>query len=354
MKKHLLFLCAGLLLVGAGSASAQYTPGEVTQPYESQEAHVSQKIGITTMEVSYHRPAVKGRKIWGELVPYDGGKPIPWRGGANQNTTVSFSTDVTIEGKPLAAGTYGLHFIPSPDSWIVIFSKNSTSWGSFSYDEKEDALRVTVKPQPAEFREYLTYEFDTPKPESTMLTLYWEKLKVGVTVGVDVNKTVVENMRRELRNNYGFNWNGYNSAAMFCVNNKTNLEEGLTWADRSIQMQPCFENLDTKSQLLSLLGRKREADSVEQVAYDKATPQQLYSYGRFYLNNNQKKEALEVFEANMKRNPNHWTSYAGMARAYQASGDKDKAYTALKKAIDLAPDQMKSPLNDLLKQWQGS
>src|SRR5579872_1594271 len=112
---------------------AQFGAGGVHLPYESQKASVSQTIGLTNMEIIYHRPAVKGRKIWGELVPYNG--PIPWRGGANENTTISFSTDAIVEGKPLPAGIYGLHFIPGENEWIVIFSKNSTSWGSFSYDQ---------------------------------------------------------------------------------------------------------------------------------------------------------------------------------------------------------------------------
>lgn len=350
MKKSLLF---SLLLLTIASISRAQLPGDVAIPRESQAAKVSQRIGLTDIEVSYHRPAVKGRKIWDGLVPYDNGKPFPWRGGANENTTISFSNDVTIEGKPLGAGTYGLHIIPAADQWIFIFSKNNWSWGSFTYNEKEDALRVTVKPQAAEFSEYLRYQFDDPNPDNTQLNLYWEKVKAGFKIVVNVKNTVVENMRKQLQSAWRFTWSGYNSAAMYCADNNVNLEEALTWAERSIQSEPRFENLDTKAQLLSKLGRKQEADSAQQASFDKATPINLYFYGRGLLDDKKMKEALGVFEANMKRNPKHWTSFAGMARYYQTNGDKDRAIENLKKAMDLAPDNIKPNLGVLLKQWQG-
>src|SRR5215813_5065221 len=121
-------------------------------PYQSQGAQVTQRIGITDVTIRYHRPLVKDRKVWGGLVPYG----QVWRAGANINTTIAFSDPVTVEGQPLAAGTYGLHMIPNADEWTVIFSKNSTSWGSFTYDQAEDALRVNVKPRATEMHEALT------------------------------------------------------------------------------------------------------------------------------------------------------------------------------------------------------
>src|SRR3981081_2682787 len=147
-------------------------------PGVSQRGTGSQRIGLTDITITYHRPAGGGREIWGKTVPY--GKV--WRAGANENTTISFSDDVSVEGKPLAAGTYGLHTIPDKDQWTIIFSKNSTSWGSFSYDEKEDALRVNVKPHAAESVELLTYGFDDVKPDSATATLRREKLAVPFRV----------------------------------------------------------------------------------------------------------------------------------------------------------------------------
>src|SRR5438477_6338037 len=188
----------------AGSAAAQFKNGsqatELNIPRLSQRGTVSQRLGLTEITIVYHRPEVGGREIWGKTVPY--GKV--WRAGANENTTVTFSDDVSVEGKALAAGTYGLHTIPDKDQWTIIFSKNSTSWGSFSYDEKEDALRVTTKPQEADFREALTYSFEEVKQVSAAATLRWEKLAVPFHVSVDVKAVVLKSVKNELRSGGGF------------------------------------------------------------------------------------------------------------------------------------------------------
>jgi len=209
--------CGLGLLVGlgvlAGNAGAQFKngsqPTELNIPRLSQRGTVSQRLGLTDITITYHRPEVGGREIWGKTVPY--GKV--WRAGANENTTITFTDDVSIEGKTLAAGTYGLHTIPDKDQWTIIFSKNATSWGSFSYDEKEDALRVTAKPQAADFREALTYTFEEVKPDSAAATLRWEKLAVPFHISVDVKAVVLRNVRYELRSVGGFTWGGYDEAA---------------------------------------------------------------------------------------------------------------------------------------------
>jgi Protein of unknown function (DUF2911) len=155
-------------------------------PLQSQHATVMQTIGITDITVDYHRPLVNGRQIWGKTVPYG----QVWRAGANENTTITFTDPVKIEGQPLDKGTYGLHVIPDENKWTVIFSKTSTAWGSFTYKPDEDALRVTVKPQAADFHEALTYDFDSVKPDSALVTLRWEKLAVPFKVDVAVNDIV--------------------------------------------------------------------------------------------------------------------------------------------------------------------
>src|SRR5437868_15515907 len=164
-------LLLGLLFV-ANLTEAQSTVLDLPRP--SQHATVMQRVGVTDITINYHRPLVGGRKVWDALVPYG----QVWRAGANENTTITFTDPVTIEGKPLPKGTYGLHMFPGEKEWTVVFSKNSTSWGSFTYDEKEDALRVTVKPQPADLHEALAYDFDDVKPDSATVTLRWEKLAV--------------------------------------------------------------------------------------------------------------------------------------------------------------------------------
>ena len=154
-------------------------------------ASVSQRLGTETdITVVYSRPGVKGRTIWGELVPYGlapgtdytKGKPFPWRAGANQNTTFEFSTDVKVEGKELAAGKYGIHMIPSEKDWIVIFSKKNDASGSYTYDQKEDALRITVTPTAAPHQEWLAFGFEDLAGTSGTAFLHWEKLKVSFKI----------------------------------------------------------------------------------------------------------------------------------------------------------------------------
>lgn len=341
-----------LLLCGAPVTFAQYGSGNVHLPYESQAASVSQTIGLTQMTITYHRPGVKGRTIWGDLVPYNDGKPFPWRGGANENTTISFSTDVTIEGHPMTAGTYGLHFIPSANSWIVIFSKNYTSWGSFSYNESEDALRITVKPTVAPFEEYLTYRFVNPKPNTVEAQLHWEKLAVSFEIGVDLGKTVLASIRNELRNTAGFSWKGYNSAASFCADNKIELEQGLAWADRSVASEERFENLETKSEILRLMGKTADADATLKTAMQKATAMDLYSYGRGLLSDGKPQEAMVVFKENAKNHPDEWFVYAGLARGYEALEDLPNAITQMKLALTKAPERSKPSISATISQWE--
>src|SRR5271169_3387247 len=202
LSRFVFSLLAGLCVL-TGNASAQFKNGsqatELILPLISQHEIVTQTIGLSNISINYHRPLAGGRELFGKTVPY--GKV--WRAGANENTTITFGDDVSVEGKPLAAGTYGLHMIPDKDQWTIIFSKNSTSWGSFSYDEKEDALRVTVKPHTAEPFEVLTYVFDDVKPESAAATLRWDKLAVPFHISVDVKAITERSIRNQLRNTGG-------------------------------------------------------------------------------------------------------------------------------------------------------
>src|SRR5260370_23469 len=228
-----LFSCGlGLALAMggfAGVARAQFKSGgqavELRLPTVSQRAISTQRIGLTDITVNYCRPLVGGREIWGKAVPYG----QVWRSGANENTTIAFTDDVSVEGHALPAGTYGLHTIPAADQWTIIFSKNSTSLGSFSYDEKEDALRVTVKPRAAEFVEALTYSFDDPKPDSVAVTLRWAKVAMPFRVSADVNAIVLRSIQNQLRNTGGFTWAGYDEAANWLMDTNRKLDQALKW-----------------------------------------------------------------------------------------------------------------------------
>jgi hypothetical protein len=316
-------------------------------PRASQRASVSQRIALTDITVTYHRPLAGGRKIWDGVVPYG----QVWRAGANENTTIEFSDPVTVEGQPLAKGTYGLHMIPTAESWTVIFSKNATSWGSFTYKQDEDALRVTVKPQVSDFHEALTYDFDELKPSSAVVTMRWEKLAVPFRVAVAPDVTA-QNLRNQLRNLAAYNWQGWEEAAAWCMYEKVNLDEALKWADRSIQMEERFENVVTRAGLLTQLNRGEDAAAARSRAVELGNAMQVYFYGRQLQSEKRKADAIAVYRQVAKRFPTHWLGHMAQARVAVADGDFAKAAQEIRAAQPEAPEQQKTNIENLLKRVQ--
>lgn len=351
-----------LPLFFAGAAVAQYTGLTLPPSGNNQKAAVTQYVGPVQMSIEYSSPAVHSTagqdrrgKIWSALVPYGlsdpggfgNGKPFPWRAGANENTVFSVSTDVQIEGKSLPAGRYGLHMIPGPEEWTLVFSKNSNSWGSFFYDESADALRVKVKPHKHDYREYLTYEFTSRKPEEATAELQWEELAVGWTVMVpDINEIYVSRLKQELTNATGFNYAAYQNAAQFCVQANTHLEQALIWADAAIGMQfvgqENFSTLTTKTQVLSKLNRQEEAAKIMQTALHLpgTTAVEIHGYGRQLQAQKKQAEAMKVFQYNAERNGDAWPVHVGLARTYAYTGDLQKAREHAQKAATQAPDEL--------------
>src|SRR3954466_8409175 len=201
-----------LLAVLALGASLR---ADLNLPDVSQLAVTKQRIGLTDIKITYHRPLVNGRKIWGGLVPLG----ETWRAGANENTVIEFSDAVTVEGQPLAKGTYGLHMIPTADTWTVIFSKMATAWGSYTYDQKEDAMRVTVKPRATEMEEALEYEFEDLNADSATMTLTWAEVAVPVESAVTPEATIA-NIRGQMRGRAQYEWEATNQAANYCLTHK--------------------------------------------------------------------------------------------------------------------------------------
>lgn len=343
-----LFAC---VLLTTSFCAAQTATGETLMlnlPRQSQHALVMQRIGITDITINYHRPLANGRQIWGKLAPYG----QVWRAGANENTTITFSDPVTIEGQPLDKGTYGLHMIPGENEWTVIFSKDSTAWGSFSYKQDADALRVKVKPAAAEAHDALAYDFDEVKPDSTVVTMRWDKVAVPFKVSVKVNDLVSASIHRQL---YGLNqyyWEGWDDAAGYFLANKMNLDEALKYEDQSIQSEERYENLMNKSKILDAMGRKEDAAVFHKKALDTASALQLYFYARQLQGEKKQDEALAVFRSTAKKYPDSWTSHMGMARVYSAQGDFDNAVKEVKLSLAGAPDSNRPNLEGYVKKLQ--
>jgi tetratricopeptide (TPR) repeat protein len=340
-KHYFLLLC--IVLFGLSSATAQ-----LVLPETSQRAEVKQRIGYTDITVVYHSPAVNSRKIWGDLVPYG----QVWRAGANTNTTVSFTDDVTINGSPLPAGTYGLHMIPGEQEWQVIFSKNSTSWGSYFYKKEEDALRVTVKAEPHEHVEWLDYSFTGREAASAKLALSWDKIRVPISIGVDVHTIALRHIREQLRNMPGFTWEGWEEAAQYCITNKVNYEEALKWINTSIRMNENFTNTATKARLQAAMGSTAEAEATKKkmlTLLETAGENQVNAYGYQLLNNEHDvKTAIEVFKLNVKKHPDSWNAYDSMGEAYGVAGDKKQALANYKIALAKAPEDQKTRIQGVI------
>lgn len=326
----------------------------------SQRAIVIQYIGIASVSIDYGSPRVTDKdgisrrgNIWGGLVPYNGGIPTPWRGGANENTKITLSHDAKINGIPLKAGAYGLHFIPATDEWVVIFSMVSNAFGSFTYSEKEDALRIRVRPETSAYHEWLTYEFDERTPFHTLISMKWEDLKISFSIEFDTHENTFDSFRKQLRGIEQFSWEPWNEAARYCLENDVNLAEGLSWSDRSLGINANFTNTMTKSGLLKKSGMTAQADSLFGVALSIGNVQEIYAYGRDLLSDKETESARKVFLANEARFPDAWHAQLGLTRYFIAVNDAEKALASIEKGMKQAKtDRQKKVLNDLKSKLQ--
>jgi hypothetical protein len=315
--------------------------GQITEPAAggNKRASVSEWIGVTRVQIDYNRPRVNGRegKIWGQLVHYGfadlhygTSKSAPWRAGANENTTFTVSTDVMIDGKILPEGKYGFFIAMGKEKATLVFSKFNTAWGSFYYDAKDDALRVEVPVVSTDRSvEWLKYEFDEQTDTSAVISMQWEKVKVPFTVTVDLHQTQIEAFRREFNSGQFYRyWQNMHAAANYCLVNNVNLEEGLSWSERSINTffgESNFQTLSTYSGLLKKHNRKREADSVMAAALPMAKPLQLLIYGISLNKMKQHREAFTIFEYGYKKFPKEDYSILGMMMGYYFLDNKKEA-----------------------------
>ncbi|MDN5204744.1 DUF2911 domain-containing protein [Fulvivirgaceae bacterium BMA10] len=348
-KLSIAFVLLTALCVTASDMMAQ----TITTPRNASPAgKVSQTVGISKVTIKYSRPSVRGREIWGKLVPYGMNNlgfgtatASPWRAGANENTTITFSHDAKIEGKDIAAGTYGLHIDVKEggNEATLILSNNSSSWGSYFYDEKEDALRVGIKTEEIPMTETLTYNFVNMTPTSATAALDWEKKRFPFKVEFDVHDIVLANASDELRSVTGFGWQGPLSAAQYCLQNDVHLDKAMAWADQSIATQANFQNRSVKAQILAKQGKVEEGKTLMKKALDdpSANANNYYAYGRQLIGLDMDEEAMEVFEKLNKKWPDHWLAPHGLARGYSALGDYKKALKHERIALEKAPQGSK-------------
>lgn len=346
MKPILLIL---LIIFSLNSSSQNLT---TTPSGGNKKAMVGEQVGLTKVVIHYDRPGVKGRegKIWGQLIPvgfFDQGfgstKEAPWRAGANENTTIEFSTDVKIGGQPLPAGKYGFFIAYDPNESTIIFSKNSTSWGSYYYNPSEDALRVKVKPVSLDKSvEWLKFEFSDQTNNSAIISLQWEKLAIPFKVEVDLIATQLAIFRQELRTQKGFTWQSWNQAAQWALQNNTNLDQALLWADSASSAtfggNLVFQPQSTKAMILEKLGQREEAAAIMKKAMPLANMFELHQYARVLLSQKRNKEAFDVFKANYDKNPNQFTTIMGLVRGYSGIGDYKSALKYAQQALPMAPD----------------
>ena len=354
-----------ILLVALGTISF----GQLTTIPDggNKKAMVSQRIGITDVTIRYDRPGVKGRegKIWGGLVPFgfnDLGfgtsKQAPWRAGANESTTIEFSTDISFEGKPVPAGKYGFFIAVGKEESTLILSKNNTAWGSFFYDPKEDQLRVMVKQQVMDHsEEWLKYEFTNPSDTSAVIALMWEKWLFPFKIQVDLVQTQLASFRKELQTDKGFDWQPWTQAAEWAANKNVNLDEALQWADYGISGQfigqKNFKTLRAKAAVLNKMGKQDEAAALMKEALPFGNENEVHNYARQLLASGDLKAATDAFKMNYKNHPNTFTTNMGMMRAMSANANYKEALKYLNAAMPQAPDPgNKSAMETMQKQLQ--
>ena len=314
----------------------------------------ARRLGATEIAINWNAPGVKGRegKIWGtDVAPYGfnvlgfgSSVASPWRAGADESTTIDFSTDVTINGKPLAAGRYGFFIALYPDSCTLIFNKNTAGWGSYFYKSAMDVLKVTAHQQKdmKESKERLDYTFSKQTASSVEISLEWEKWRIPFTVQIDLVKTTLDFIHTQMSGAAGFDPPSLEAAATWSLQNNVNTEEALAWinaaSDPNLGGSNSFKTLSVKAGLLNRLNKKEEADKIMQTAMANAGVAELHNYGRQLLSENKIKEAVAVFELNYKKFNGAWPTNAGLMRGYSAMGDLNKALEYAKAALAQAPN----------------
>jgi len=346
-----------LLVAGTGVLFAQ----ALTTPPSgaNQRAVVTQYLGLASVTIDYHSPDVtsptgddRTGNIWGQLVPwgiapnpffpgFGTAENMPWRAGANENTTITFSHDVEIEGEPLEAGTYALFMAPGETEWTIIFNRNSSAWGSFFYEPSLDALEIQVEPEKTDyFREWLTFEFDDRQLDTALAVLHWEHLRVPFRISVPkLPELYHQAMSRELTGAAGFSFQNWTQASQWAAQQDAYHEDAVRWADAAITANTSFQTISNKAQVLGQIGRAEEAmETLDQaIEHPTATVVLVHMAARGLQQQGQMDSANVIFRKNFEKNPGEWPVDFGMARVYSQEGNFEKALEHARIAMERAP-----------------
>lgn len=344
MKTTITSFVMCMLLSISFTATAQ-----LDTPRGSQMASVMQRVGTTDITITYSRPSVNGREVWGKLVPYGmnnlgfgTSKAAPWRAGANENTTITFSHDAKVEGESIEAGTYGLHInVKDADNATIILSKDKDAWGSYFYDEANDALRADVKLTAIDHAELLTYDFTEVDASSATATLKWEKKAIPFKVEVNVAEIVLEDIRAQFKGQKGFTRQNWEQAANFALNNGGDLDEALGWINSALEgqffSQKTVNGLAIKAQILQKKGDTDGYGTTMDEAVTIANPNQINRMGYAMIAAKDFDRAIKYLSINVKNDPKNANWHDSLGEAYKAKGENKTAIKHFKKSLALNP-----------------
>lgn len=330
-------------------------------PQASNHVKERQTLAITDISIDYSSPSVGSRDVWNNpnIIPQNG-TPIAWRAGANMNTVITFSTDVFINGQPLSKGSYGFHIIPKGDTYTLLFAHNNDQWGSYYLEVDNDVtLKVDVKSEECSFSEKLDYEFLNWKENSVTIGLEWAERRIPFEVSVDLNKTVLESFRSELRGVNTYRWEAWNDAARWCLSHNTNLEEALEWVNRSINggyngfaANKNLTNLNTKIQILQALNRTEEIKAVLPEALAMAqTPDEVNGLSFMLVRLGQYDRANEFLQSKIEEFPDAWFLKLNQSVALYFLNKHKRAIQLLEEVISVAPENYLPRLNEIKEQF---
>jgi tetratricopeptide (TPR) repeat protein len=336
-----VFFLSIIFTAFAGSAQQPWLPRE-----PSPAASVQQTVGISKITVNYSRPSIRGREVWGSLVPYGwnvqgfgAGNSAPWRAGANENTVLHLSHAATVQGTLVPAGDYGLFFVINKDnSGEVILSKDYKSWGSFFYDPKQDQMRAKISVRDVPYSvEKLDYSFDSVSKNMAELDLNWAKKQFPVKIEFAVDEIVMDNATELLKGETGFTPANLTAAAAYALQNNIDTAQAMKWVNRSIAASPSFNNLRVKAALLTKAGDSVAATNIMKKALPLATEADLNVYGYQLLGQNKFPEAIDALKLATQKFPESANAWDSLGEAYALSGDKKNAIVNFKKSLSMNP-----------------